>query len=78
MAHTLRLKQTYRPTRSGVSSTIGAAARAIAAEHELALRAAEKAALPRQSVAEVRAMYVPACEPEPENDAVEPTTKPVA
>lgn len=75
MAYTLRLKPTYRPTRSGVIGTLGAAARAVATEHALALRAAEKAASPRQSVAEVRAMYLPACEPQPENDAVEPTTK---
>ena len=66
MAHTLRLKQTYRPARSGAMATIGAAARVLAEEQALALRAAEKAASPRQSVAELRAMYLPAGEPQQE------------
>jgi hypothetical protein len=43
----------------GVRATIGAILRAVTAEHTLALRAATKAASPRQNLAEVRAMYVP-------------------
>lgn len=77
MAHTLRLKQTYRRSGSGVIAAIDETARAIAAEHALALRAAEKAASPRQSVAEVRAMYLPACEPQQDDDAMEATMKPI-
>jgi hypothetical protein len=75
MAHTLRWKQTYRPTRSGAMTTIGAAARLLAEEQALALRAAEKAASPRQNLAEVRAMYLQTTQPQPENDPVELTTK---
>lgn len=75
MAHALRWKQTYLPTRNGAIATIGAAARVLAEEQALALRAAEKAASPRQSVAELRAMYLPADEPQPEKNAVEQTTK---
>jgi hypothetical protein len=71
MAHTLRLKQTVRRNQSGISDTIGDAARSLAAEHELALRAAEKAASPRKNLAEVRAMYVSTPEPQPHTGAVE-------
>ena len=60
MAHILHLKQTYRRTRSGVVATIRAIVRAAASEHTLALRAAARAASPRQSLADVRAMYLPA------------------
>ncbi len=73
MAHTLRLKQTYRRNQSGESDTIGAATRSLAAEHELALRAAEKAASPRKNLAEIRAMYVSTPEPQPQSGAVEQT-----
>ncbi len=59
MAHILHLKQTYRRTRSGVVATIRAIMRAVASEHTLALRAAARAASPRQSLADVRAMYLP-------------------
>ncbi|MEO8187251.1 MAG: hypothetical protein ABI580_07810 [Burkholderiaceae bacterium] len=75
MAHALRWKQTYLPTRNGAITTIGAAARMIAEEQALALRAAEKAASPRQSVAELRAMYLPAGQPQQEENAGEQTTK---
>jgi hypothetical protein len=70
MAHTLGLKQTYRRIQGGKTNTIGTVTRAIAADHELALRAAEKAASPRKNLAEVRAMYVSASEP-PVDSAVE-------
>ncbi len=69
MAHALRWKQTYLPTRNGAIATISAAARVIAEEQALALRAAEKAASPRQSVAELRAMYVEAAEPQQEKQS---------
>jgi len=71
MAHTLRLKQTYRRNQAGVTDTISAAARAVAEDHELALRAADKAASPRKNLAELRAMYVSATEPQPDSSAVE-------
>ena len=58
MAHALHLQQTDRRTLGGVPAAIRAILRAVTAEHTLALRAATKAALPRQSLAEVRAMYV--------------------
>ena len=75
MAHALRWKQTYLPTRTGAIATISAAARMIAEEQALALRAAEKAASSRQSVAELRAMYLPAGEPQQEKNTGEQTTK---
>ena len=69
MAHVLDLQQTYRRTLGGARATIRAILRAVTAEHTLALRAATKAASPRQSLAEVRAMYVPPLEPHREGDA---------
>ena len=69
MAHVLHLQQTYRRTLGGVRATIGAILRAVTAEHTLALRAATKAASPRQSLAEVRVMYVPS---EPHQHGTEP------
>lgn len=68
MAHILQ--QTVRRTRSGVVATIRAVMRAVGAEHTLAQRAAAKAESPRQSLAEVRAMYVPTGESQQEGDAV--------
>jgi hypothetical protein len=64
MAHVLHLQQTYRRMLGGVR-VLGA----VTAEHTLALRAATKAASPRQSLAEVRAMYVPS---EPHQHRTEP------
>ena len=75
MAHALRWKQTYLPTRNGAITTISAAARVLAEEQALALRAAERAASSRQSVAELRAMYLPAGEPQQEENTGEQTTK---
>lgn len=75
MAYILHLQQTYRRTRSGVIATIRAIVRAVAAEHTLALRAAARTALPRQSLAEVRAMYVPTLEPRQQGDVVAQSTK---
>lgn len=74
MAHTLRLKQTYRRNQSGITDMISAVKRAVAAEHELALRAADKAASPRKNLAEVRAMYVSASEPPADGSAGEQTS----
>ena len=75
MAHVLPLQQTYRRTLGGVRATIRAILRAVTAEHTLALRAATKAASPRQNLAEVRAMYVSPREPHQEADAVAQSTK---
>jgi hypothetical protein len=70
MAHVLHLQQTYRRTLGGVRATIRAILSAVTAEHTLALRAATKAASPRQSLAEVRALYVPPLAPHQEADTV--------
>ena len=70
MAHVLPLQHTYRRTLGGVRATIRAILSAVTAEHTLALRAATKAASPRQSLAEVRAMYLSPREPHQEDDAV--------
>jgi hypothetical protein len=72
MAHALHLQQTYRRT---VRAAIRAILSAVTAEHTLALRAATKAALPRQSLAEVRAMYVSPLEPPQGDDAIAQSTK---
>jgi hypothetical protein len=69
MAHVLQLQQSYRRTLGGARATIRAILRAVTAEHTLALRAATKAASPRQSLGEVRAMYVPS---EPSQHGTEP------
>jgi len=58
MAHALPFQATSRRTLGGVRAAIRAISGAVSAEHTLALRAATKAALPRRSLAEVRAMYV--------------------
>ena len=63
------LQQTYRRMLGGVRATIGAILRAVTAEHMLALHAATKAASPRRSLAELRAMYVPS---EPHQHGTEP------
>ena len=75
MAHALPLQQTYRRTLGGVRATIRAILRAVTAEHTLALRAATKAASPRQNLAEVRAMYVSPREPHQEAGAIARSTK---
>ena len=69
MAHVLHLQQAYRRTLGGARATIRAVMRVVTAEHTLALLAATKAASPRQSLAEVRAMYVPS---EPHQHGTEP------
>ena len=75
MAHALHLQQTYRRTLGRVRAAIRAIWSAVTAEHTLALRAATKAALQRQSLAEVRAMYVSPGEPRQEDDAIAQSTK---
>ena len=75
MAHVLHLQQTYRRTLGGVRAAIRAILSAATAEHTLALRAATRAALPRQSLAEVRAMYVSPLEPRQEDGAIAQSTK---
>jgi len=69
MAHVLHLHHTYRRALGDVRATIRAVLRVVTAEHTRALRAATKAVSPRQSLAEVRAMYVPS---EPHQHGTEP------
>ena len=57
--NTLHLQPTSRWAVARVLSAIRVISRAVADDHALALRAATKAASPRRSVAELRAMYVP-------------------
>ena len=59
MAHVLHLHHTYRRALGDVRATIRDVLRAVTEEHTRALCAATKAGSPRQSLAEVRAMYVP-------------------
>lgn len=68
MAHTLHLQHLPRQTLERVNATIRAVARAVAAEHTLALHAAAKAASPRRHLAEVRAIYVSSPAPNHESD----------
>lgn len=58
MAHVLQRQQTSQRTFDQFNATIRAFAHSVAADHALALRATTEAALPRQRLAEVRAMYV--------------------
>ena len=53
----LRLTQAYRRDFDGFGATIREIGSALATEHTLALRASTKAALPRQNLTELRAMY---------------------
>ena len=73
MAYTLRLKQSYRRNQGGMTDVVGTAVRSVVADHELALRAAEKAASPRKNLAEVRAMYVSTPETQADGSACEAT-----
>ena len=73
MANILQLQHTRRPILEGVNATIRAVARAVAAEHTLALRAATTAASPHQRLAEVRAMYVPSPDSHRESNVVAPS-----
>jgi hypothetical protein len=75
MSHVLHLQQARWRTLEAVGATIRAIVRAVSAEHALAQQAATKAALPRQSLAEVRAMYVSTREPQHEGDVVAQSTK---
>lgn len=60
MANILQLRPSARWTLNGVSASMRAIARTLIAEHTRALDAARKADLPRQRMAEVRAMYLSA------------------
>ena len=75
MAHALHFQQTSQRTLGGVRAAIRAILGAAAAEHTLALRAATKAALPRRSLSEVRAMYVSPLEPPEGAGAIARSTK---
>ena len=68
MANTLQLRPSARWTLNEVSAAMRAIARTLAAEHTLALNAARKADLPRQRMAEVRAMYLPTSHPQQEGN----------
>lgn len=57
MTKALHLPQAYRPDFTGFGARIRAIVHALEAEHTLALRASTRAALPRQNLAELRAMY---------------------
>jgi len=74
MADTFQLHPSFRWRRDGVGASMRALVRAVADEHALALHAAGKAASPRQSLAELRALYLPA-DPPPQADegAAQPT-----
>jgi len=75
MAHVLHLQQTDRRTLGRVRAAIRAILNAAGAEHRLALRAATKAALQRQSLAELRAMYLSPLEPTQADGALAQNTK---
>lgn len=68
MANTLQLHPSARWTLNGFSAAMRAIVRTLAAEHTLALNAARKADLPRQRMAEVRAMYLPTSHPQQEGN----------
>ena len=75
MADAMHMQQAYRRTPGRVRAAIRAIFSAVTAEHTLALRASTKAALPRQRLAEVRAMYVSPQELPREDDATAQSTK---
>ena len=56
-AQALHLPQAYRRESAGFGATVREIASAVATEQTLALRASTKAALPRQNLTELRAMY---------------------
>jgi len=56
-AQALHLPQAYRRDFAGFGATIREIVSALATEHTLALRASTKAALPRQNLTELQAMY---------------------
>jgi hypothetical protein len=73
MANILQLQHTRQPILEGVFATLRAVARAVAAEHTLALRAATTAASPHRRLAEVRAMYVSSPDSQQQSDSVAPS-----
>jgi hypothetical protein len=62
-AQALRLPQAYRREFAGFGATILAIVSGLATERTLALRASTKAALPRQNLTELRAMYAQSLDP---------------
>ena len=58
-AQAMHLPQAYRQEFAGFGATVREIGSALATEHTLALRASTKAALPRQNLTELRAMYAP-------------------
>ena len=57
MTQALHLPQAYRPDFTGFSARIRAIVHALEAEHTMALQASTRAAMPRQNLAELQAMY---------------------
>lgn len=58
MAHILNLTHPSWLTLDRMNTAVRAVPRVVATEHELALWAASKAALPRRCLTELKAMYV--------------------
>ena len=77
MDHTLNLQQTYLQPRKEVGRTLRTIIRALADEHALALYAATKAASPRETLAETRALYVPSSESAHQDNAGTPNGTPL-
>ena len=63
MTQALHLPQAYRRDFTGFGARIRAIVHALEAEHTLALRASTGAALPRQNLSELRAMYARSLDP---------------
>ena len=74
MDHTLNLQQTYRQPRKEVGRRLRTIIQAMADEHARALYAATKAASPRETLAETRALYVPSGESASQDNAGTPLT----
>jgi hypothetical protein len=58
-AQAMHLPQAYRRDFAGFGARMREIVSALATEQTLALRASTKAALPRQNLAELQAMYAP-------------------
>ena len=63
MTQALHLPQAHRLDFTGFAAKVRAIVQALEAEHELALRASTRAALPRQNLTELQAMYARTLDP---------------
>jgi TfoX/Sxy family transcriptional regulator of competence genes len=61
-AQAMHLPQAYRREFAGFGATVREIVSTLTTEQTLALRASTKAALPRQNLTELRAMYAPSSE----------------